>query len=274
MKTLPLIVLLSWFCYCQCSLVVDLKDLEEGPSVDNEKTVLSLAANIKIKHSITFCVRFNLHAALTTNYVFSEEDNKLGLTLRFSLNLGIIFLDKDHIIFKIPKDNTIKPFHWHHICVSSNENAFEVVAEGKLWYNRNHTMKPLNITNLSQLTIGSNPPSSVYVGGENFKGELSQLDIWSKSLPLIDLMNITKKCEDPQPIPDILNWSNVSSLMIKGKSFEEDIHNFCLHKDALSTHKVMSGLQDQNGAIHTCKVLNGELGSPMTLSEKQTGESK
>ena len=276
-KKLTLILFLSWYCYCQCSIVVDLKDLEEGPTPDNEKTVLSLATNIKIKNSVTFCIRFNLCDTLTTNYFFSEKDNKLGLTLRFSMNQGIIFLnkgDKERLIFKIPKDNNIKPFHWHHICVSSNENAFRVVAEGKLWYHRNHSMKSLNTTNVSQLNIGSNPPSSLFGGGENFKGEISQLNIWSKSLSSIDLMNITKKCEFPKPIPDILNWSNVSRLMIKGKSFKEDIHNLCSHKDSLSTHKVMSGLQDSHGAIHTCKILNGELASPMTLSEKQSGESK
>ena len=277
MKTLPWMVLLSCYCYCQCSLVVDLKDLEKRPSPNNETTVLSLAPNIEIKNSVTFCIRFNLHGALTTNYFFSEEDNKLGLTLRFSINQGIIFLNKgdnERLIFKIPKDNNIKPFHWHHICVTSNENAFRVVAEGKLWYQRNHTMKPLNTTNLSKLNIGSNPPSSHFGGGENFKGKLSELNIWSKSLSLVDIMNITKKCEYPKPIPDVLNWSNVSSLMIMGKSFKEDIHNLCLRKDALSIHKLMSGLQDQHGAIHTCKVLNGELASPMTLSEKQSGESK
>ena len=155
MKTLPLILLLSCSCWCKDTLVIDLfKESSE------EKTVLFLDKGIQITNSITFCVRLNLKDTLAMHYIFNEKDNKLGFKLKFSeglagWGLGSAAINKRVFLFKIPKDNDFKPFHWHHICISSNENSYSVFFDGIQWYHANHTRKSSEETTLTELDIGA-----------------------------------------------------------------------------------------------------------------------
>ena len=150
MKTLPLILLLSCYCWCKDTLVINLfKQSNEG------KTVLSLDKPIQIKNYMTFCLRMNLKDALSIHYIFNEKDDKLGLKLKFSVGLGSAAINKRVVQFKIPKDNDFKPFHWHHICISSNEKSYSVVFEGQQWYHANHTTKSSEKTTLTELDIGA-----------------------------------------------------------------------------------------------------------------------
>ena len=150
MKTLPLILLLSCYCWCKDTLVIDLfKKSSEG------KTVLFLDKRIQITNSITFCLRLNLKDTLSMHYIFNEKDDKLGFKLKFSVGLGSAAINKRVFQFKIPKDNDFKPFHWHHICISSNENSYSVVFDGRQWYHANHTRKSSEKTTLTELDIGA-----------------------------------------------------------------------------------------------------------------------
>ena len=150
MKTLPLILILSCSCWCKDTLVIDLlKQSSEG------KTVLFLDKRIQITNSITFCLRLNLKDTLAMHYIFNEKDNKLGFKLKFSVGLGSAAINKRVFQFKIPKDNDFKPFHWHHICISSNENSYSVVFDGCQWYHANHTRKSSEKTILTELDIGA-----------------------------------------------------------------------------------------------------------------------
>ena len=150
MKTLPLILLLSCFCWCKDTLVIDLfKNSSE------EKTVLFLDKRIQITNSITFCLRLNLKDTLATHQIFNYKDSKLGFKLKFSVGLGSAAINKRVFQFKIPKDNDFKPFHWHHICMSSNENSYSVVFDGRQWYHANHTRKSSEKTTLTELDIGA-----------------------------------------------------------------------------------------------------------------------
>ena len=100
MKTLPLILLLSCYCWCKDTLVIDLlKQSSEG------KTVLSLDKRIQITNSMTFCLRLNLKDTLSMHYIFNEKDDKLGFKLKFSVGLGSAAINKRVFQFKIPKDN-------------------------------------------------------------------------------------------------------------------------------------------------------------------------
>ena len=82
------------------------------------------------------------------------------------------------------------------------------------------------------------------------------------------MMNMTKNCGKVDPIPDLLNWSELSSLVIRGSNYNENIENICSKRNTTSLiYKVMPGLHDQDNAMRVCKILNGELAFPNSKDE-------
>ena len=121
MKTLPLLTLS--FLYCWATLVVELPQ--------DEKVYLKLENEIQIKNVITFCVRFNLRGTLAKDRIlFSSSPTQLSVSLIFQRLIGFVFLNKDSLIFKIPK-KTIKPYSWYHFCFTADENTYQVSVEGE-----------------------------------------------------------------------------------------------------------------------------------------------
>ena len=199
MKILPLIILLV-FTRCQCKetvTVVDLMPLNSPPEKD-KKTILSLTETVEVSIPLTFCLRFNLQDTISARYMFDNKDDKLALSLRFPLDLGKAKVNGEEFYFRIPKDSGIRPFYWHHICISLNNEKHWVVVDGKQWSNGTHEIKPFQNISINQLFIGT----TYELGSieDNFKGELSELNIWSSSLSMDNLIDLTKGCSHPKPV--------------------------------------------------------------------------
>ena len=274
MKNLTVIILLLCCYKCQGTLVVDLNE----SSNDDKNTFLALGKGIEINNPLTFCLRFNIKSALMTNYIFTSPNDKLALIMRFTVNLGLVLINGVALGFEIPNDNAVTPFHWHHICVSSSEDSYNIVFDGQQWYHANHAVGSFDNTMLKRLdlgVLGSTNEYWVWSNSVNFKGLLSELNIWSKPLSLIQMKKITRNCGKVDPIPDLLNWSDLPSSMIIGSKYDENIENICSNANTTSlTYKIMPDLHYQDKAIHVCKILNGELVSPNSLNECQTWNSK
>ena len=237
---------------------------------EDKNTSLGLGLGIEINNPLTFCLRFNLKVNFATNYIFSNTDDKLVLILRFSVNLGLALINSVPLLFEIPKDNGVLPFHWHHICISSSEDSYSVVLDGQQWYHANHEQKSFEKTTVTRLDLGTTNKYWTYTDGINFRGLLSELNIWSKSLSVSQIVKITTNCGKVDPIPDLLNWSELSNSMIRGSKYNEDIGVLCPQRNATSPiYKIMPYLHDQDIALHVCKILNGELASPNSLNEFQ-----
>jgi hypothetical protein len=187
--------------------VVDLMPLNSPPEED-KKTVLSLTETIEVSIPLTFCLRFNLQDTISARYMFDNKDDKLALTLRFPLDLGKVKVNGEEFYFRIPKDSGIRPFYWHHICISLNEEKYWVAVDGQQWSNGTHKIKSFQTFSINQLFMGS--PYELASIEDNFKGEMSELNIWSYSLSLKQLINITESCTHPKPVPDILQWTNIT----------------------------------------------------------------
>ena len=125
MKNLTVIILLLCCYRCQGTLVVDLNK----SSNEDKNSFLALGQVIDINNPLTFCLRFNIKSALMTNYIFTSPDDKLALIMRFKVSLGLVLINGVALGFEIPKDNAVKPFHWHHICVSSSEDSYTIIFE-------------------------------------------------------------------------------------------------------------------------------------------------
>ena len=253
------------------TLVVDLNE----PSNEEKNTYLALGQGIEINNPLTFCLRFNIKDILATNYIFSSKDEELLFLLSFSYGFGLVLINSVNLVFEIPKDNDLSPFHWHHICISSSKDSYIVVIDGQQWYHASHTAGSSEKTIVKRLDFGFTSEYWVYSDGINFKGLLSELNVWSRSLSLSQMVEITTNCGKVDPIPDILNWSEVTKSMIIGSKYIEKTGNICPQRNATSPiYKIMPYIYDRDNAIHVCKILNGEVAFPNSLNELQSWNGK
>ena len=242
---------------------------------ENKSTFLSLDKGIEINNELAFCLRFNIKDVLETNYMFSTTDDNLVLILRFSVSQGIVLINSAAFFFEIPKENGVLPFQWHHICFSSNGNSYTIVFDGNKWYHASHAKVSLEKKIVTRLDLGSTNEYWIYSDGINFKGLLSELNIWSKALSGIQMVKITSNCEKVDPIPDILNWSKLPSSIIRGIKYNENMGNICSQSNTTSLiYKVMPDLHDQDNAMRVCKILNGKLAFPNSKDELLTWNGK
>ena len=271
MKTLTILLLCCQTCWCLGTLVVDL----EQSSNENKNTFLDLDTGIEIINPLTFCLRFNIKGILASNYIFSGKDDNLVLTLRFTIGIGICVINSVGFVFEIPKENDVIPFHWHHICVSSNNHSYTIVFDGQQWYHANHTLPSSEKKTLEKFYLGSPNEHWVHSDGINFRGLLSELNIWNKSLSFFQMVEITVNCGKIEPSPDLLDWSKVLSSNIRGSKYNESIENICSQRNTTSlVYKIMPHLHNQDNAIQVCEILNGELSFPNSLNELQTWNGK
>ena len=277
MMTLRLIILLV-FTHCWCKETVTVVDLlpSNSPPEQDKRTVLSLTKNLEVGVPLTFCLRFNLQDRISAKYMVTIKDEKLALKLRFQLGLGKFQLNEGEFYFKIPKESGIRPFYWHHICISLNEETYWVVVDGQQWSSGTHKIKPFQNISINQFFMGSTYKLVNNGREDNFIGKMSELNMWSNSLSLNNLIDITESCIYPKPVPDNLQWLNITNSMLTGdNNHQRTIEQVCSQgKTEASYHKLIPHLQDQDGAMKTCKVLNGQLASPKSLDEYRSWNSK
>ena len=89
-------------------------------------------------------------------------------------------------------------------------------------------------------------------------------------MSLGQMVEVTTNCGKVDPIPDLLNWSELPSSMIRGSKYIENIGIICPQTNVTSLmYKIMPYLHDQDTAMHVCEILNGELAFPNSLNEFQ-----
>ena len=131
-------------------------------------------------------------------------------------------------------------------------------------------LKATDESKIEELLLGSAYPNQkIYAEYHDFKGEISELNIWGKALSTDDLVKITSTCGNTTPIPDILNWSEISNSMIGGGVVEDsDVDQLCHNSNTtIPIPKIMPIMQNQNDAIHLCKILQAQLAYPKTLED-------
>ena len=130
-------------------------------------------------------------------------------------------------------------------------------------------LKATDESKIEELLLGSAYPNQkVYAEYNDFKGEISELNIWGEALSTDDLMKITSTCDNTNPIPDILNWSEISKSMIGGKTEDSQVNQLCHNSNTtIPIPKIMPIMQNQNDAIHLCKILQAQLAYPKTLED-------
>ena len=94
----------------------------------------------------------------------------------------------------------------------------------------------------------------------------------NKTLSSETMTKLTRNCGDAEPIPDILNWSQLTKEMISGSLKESEIDELCYKRNRV-VRKLIPVLLDQNEAMLVCNILQAELAYPKTLDEFQKWQS-
>ena len=93
-----------------------------------------------------------------------------------------------------------------------------MVVEGEVWYSGNQTIKTSDSAQVNEFILGVNPQTK----DATFEGKLSEFNVWSSTLSLEEMKQITNRCGSVNPKPDILDWSNITESMIKVTISQKD----------------------------------------------------
>jgi hypothetical protein len=246
-------------------------------NVPNEKdTFLSFDKNLEVGVPFTVCIRFKLEGYLTNRVIFRSKNDNFGLSLRPKNDIGWIGWAKLWIPFKIPK-GLLQSYKWHHLCFALDKQSFAVIVDGQQWYKSSYENKMPEQTTFNQIQLGSMDDNKYKYIYEDFKGDLTELNIWDKALSKEKMIELTKTCKIANPAPDILNWSNDLDLYLSGGEDTSTIAmtHLCPNGDqTVEKHRIVQFLQNQDDAIHTCNILNGKLAYPITIDEFKTWKGR
>ena len=111
---------------------------------------------------------------------------------------------------------------------------------------------------ISEIVLGSKYNSLDF----NFKGKLSELNIW-------DNYNINinpEVCSHVKPEPNILKWSDVDDSMINGTVEERNITDIC-HKSTKIIKQVVPIQLASDEAMKACHIMDAKLTYPTALNQ-------
>ena len=111
---------------------------------------------------------------------------------------------------------------------------------------------------ISEIILGSKYNSSDL----NFKGKLSELNIWDNYNINID----PEVCSHVNPEPNILKWSDVDDSMINGTFEERNITDIC-HKSTKIIRQVVPIKLTRDEAMKACHIMDAKLTYPTSLNQ-------
>ena len=201
-------------------------------------------------------------------YFFLDANFEKTIQLRMAIheNYGFFNIAGTDFIFNIP-NNATRPFTWNHMCFGIGKTNYYILTNGKKWYDFNHRLPNFTLENLqiNRLIIGSSP-SSIYGKAYVFYGKISEINIWNIQKSMEELKEISKNCDGPRDIPDILNWSGITQTKFQiGNSqviiADRNISGMCYSSPAKEA-KMISIAKNSNDSKLLCEVLNGEMHIP------------
>ena len=148
-----------------------------------------------------------------------------------------------------------------------------MVVDGEEWDHADHAdhlIGNLKNATVNKMVFGAFDYNNTYSGDfENFTGELTELNIWSKALLKEDMIDMTSNCGDVTITPDIFKWSEHSNLL-EGEKEERDINHLCYNgSESIENKLIFPYQQNYDGAFHTCKTLQGKLYHPKNLDDHE-----
>ena len=233
--------------------------------------------------SFGLCLRVLLDEIFPQS-VFEVPGLKLAMN-EININYGYLRLHDElrYYIFKYPNSDYLVPEQWYHICVSYNRThdtmaTLNMYLDGRNVIKRDietpNTTFVLNLTSSWRLGLCKN--NVFEYGPQTFRGQLSDLNIWSRPLTDDAMRQFTGHCQNAvtanNDIPDVLHWDEIevldrgkfvskspSDLECKPKC--QNMANEEIECDKHTTTLTFPTKTTFKEAITTC----GQLGGSMTL---------
>lgn len=216
---------------------------------NQEPVSLTLENDVQIKDINSFCVKYYWTATSNKHgrFMFASENDSRGLGLKMYMNRGLAFFNKNglNLLCKIP-EKCLRPYTWNHLCFSfAGDLGYQIACEGQIW--------SLDRTNLVQTEDNTLKRLSF-----DWSGHLAEFNIWSKTLSIEEMVEITSSCNNPlQDQEDLLPWSKVTKSKIDGFFHEENLCSQSENKTSL-----VQQFQPIKMGIKLCSLMGGKAITP------------
>ncbi|HAW21421.1 MAG TPA: hypothetical protein DCX14_14660, partial [Flavobacteriales bacterium] len=90
--------------------------------------------------------------------------------------------------------------HWHHLCVTGNEESSSVFLDGELLFSSQHSAETTFTEVPFEWTVGASARSHTY----QFKGAIDEVGIWNRALTEEEILALYNA---PAPTPGCTDWN-------------------------------------------------------------------
>jgi len=251
----------------QCTLK-EISVIKYFPRESHQDTNVSLkpaTQYILTSGGYTYCLRVNFWTWFQ-NSLFRTASN-LSLELKnYIIGTGVVIDGEFSHPFKWKNLLQLSYYSWNSFCVSSHLSNLYFSINGKDVFN---------------LTKGKQPEkidvSTIILGGNDFTGQISDLNIWNRSLSQEEILEYSASCDFDfvqKSNPGILLWS-LANITIQGTDAEKATipRKHLCHQvnDSKSNTNIVLFPRSLKYVIYyqQCKNLNGEMFYPQSVKDIQ-----
>ena len=186
-------------------------------------------------------------------------------------NFALIFIHEDSFVVPFPK---MTPFFWNNVCVAYNSGTRQAIAyiNGELRanpiLNKKLTKEKFEPDFIKNLILGQ----AIKYKNDNhvLKGKISQLNIWSVSVPSSQMERFTRlgSADIFLVEPDVLNWNlvtfNLGDLVNEGQVEKDD-----LNVEEKYVWLPLKLKMVQSEALSVCEKIGGRLPHARTAKDRE-----
>ena len=233
----------------------DRRGPETGAFIQNN--ILSKALT-----DLTICIAFNIKLVKNSRILVTLGTNDLAIQIPGTLDR--FYTKFKGIWYLTPPRENIEPYHFGTFCMSYEdaENKIMFAFNGYIMLEKKDPLlKNENISRnfLNNIALGHKGPLLT------FSGDITRLNIWSKTLPkhILERMTSCDGMPSDGGDPDLLNWQttkwNISDAILvkENSSYPCSFHQ----RDSIDVLMPYAA-QDLYDAIDTCTVLGGKMKAP------------
>ncbi|XP_069159991.1 LOW QUALITY PROTEIN: uncharacterized protein [Procambarus clarkii] len=258
LECVVLLACLSSCCWCSVQVFEFQASGEQSDSHLRYRDKLSFAP----LDSLSFCVRLRFYFLWEVSGFLQVSDNSTGQlihTIQAEVNLNYIRVTLSKLRRYHFLRQQLRALTWHHVCVTYGHGVTISYLDG-IEQDRQHGFlgEPVIATHIK---IGS------WDAGNNYSGQLSQVNIWSRVLT-VEEVNALADCTMEEEEGDILPWSGPWTSIGDISLYQVALDDLC--KEASGTDYFIFNYITAHSAFQVCKGLGGSVPTPQVEEEYNT----
>lgn len=206
-------------------------------------------------NQLTICLRFSLKYLQSISLIDLQVLNlKLA---HFKDKMGFVKLHGNASWMFLWTNQTLLPGQWNHLCLSYYDNAIWMILNGELLHDDINGLPDLNL-NLDE------HGDQVKIKDVNLIDKLTLFNVWSKALSIQDMVQVTKHCQDPIEVPDLISWKGLELTTSTCHDFVEMETCQDLNEDTLVLETNPKSFEDAN---FICQANGGGIFTPRSMED-------